>query len=306
MFARKNQPGAGLARPAEGGWTVSIEVALYHRTDYRYDRLVALGPQVVRLRPAPHSRTPIRSYSLTIEPTPHFVNWQQDPQGNYLARVVFPDRTDHLTVTVDLVADMAVVNPFDFFLEPGAEIFPFAYDPALASEFAPFRQTLPPGPLLRHTVAQIDRAPTTTIDFLVAINSKLQRDIRYIVRLEPGIQTPEETLKSGEGSCRDTALRLLVRIAAAHLRFAARFASGYLIQLVADQKPLEGPAGSERRLHRPARLVRGVFAGRGLGRPLIRPRACSPGEGLTFCSPARPSRKAPPPRSPARPSTAKR
>ena len=220
---------------------MSIKVALNHRTSYRYDRLASLGPQTVRLRPAPHSRTPILAYSLTIDPPDHFLNWQQDPQGNFLARLVFPERVDHLTVTVDLVADMTVINPFDFFLEPSAETYPFTYDAALDSELAPFRAVAPATPLLARYLADIKRDPMRTIDFLVGLNAKLQQDIGYVVRLEPGVQTPDETLGSGKGSCRDTGW-LLVQLMR-HLGLAARFVSGYLIQLVADQKPIEGPSG---------------------------------------------------------------
>jgi uncharacterized protein (DUF2126 family)/transglutaminase-like putative cysteine protease len=220
---------------------VSIQVSLLHRTSYRYDRLVALGPQTVRLRPAPHTRTSILAYSLKVEPDRHFLNWQQDPQGNFLARLVFPERVDRFSVTVDLVADMAVVNPFDFFLEPSAETFPFTYEHALDAELASFRKTAPVEPRFARYLAGIKRDPMRMIDFLVALNQQLQRDIRYIVRLEPGVQTPEETLTRGEGSCRDTGW-LLVQLMR-HLGFAARFVSGYLIQLVADQKPIEGPAG---------------------------------------------------------------
>src|SRR6185436_9880483 len=164
---------------------MSIHVALHHRTTYQYDRPVALGPQIVRLRPAPHSRTPVLSYALRIEPKDHFINWQQDPQGNHLARLVFPEKTTRFEVTVDLVADMAVINPFDFFLEPQAEEWPFAYDPSLAEEIAPFRKVEPAGALLTEWLAAVPRTPTRTVDFIVGLNARLQKDIAYIVRLEP-------------------------------------------------------------------------------------------------------------------------
>jgi uncharacterized protein (DUF2126 family)/transglutaminase-like putative cysteine protease len=220
---------------------VSIQVALYHLTEYRYDRRVSLGPQVVRLRPALHSRTPILSYALKVEPEPHFLNWQQDPQGNYLARLVFPEKTERMSITVDLVADMAVVNPFDFFLEASAERYPFAYDHILDEELAPFLKCAPGGARFERYLAEVPREAARTIDFLVALNRRVQQDVRYIVRLDPGVQTPEVTLELGQGSCRDSGW-LLVQLMR-HLGLAARFASGYLIQLTADQRPLEGPAG---------------------------------------------------------------
>ena len=222
---------------------MSIHVALNHVTHYRYDRRVGLSPQVVRLRPAPHCRTKILSYSLRIEPVGHFVNWQQDPFANYHARLVFPDKTSEFKVTVDLVAEMSVYNPFDFFLEPSAERFPFTYDPALKRELAPYLAAKPAAKRFKAFLAGIDRAEQRTIDFLVGINQRLQHDIRYLIRMEPGVQTPEQTLKLGAGSCRDTGW-LLVQ-ALRHMGLAARFVSGYLIQLKPDVKALDGPSGAE-------------------------------------------------------------
>ncbi len=220
---------------------MTLHVALTHRTSYRYDRPVALGPQIIRLRPAPHARTPVISYSLRIEPAQHFLNWQQDPQGNFLARVVVPERTTHFQATVDLVADMATINPFDFFLEPKAETWPFGYDPVLEQELAPFRRLTPPGPRLNALLAGIPREARRTIDMLVDLNQRVLNLVTYIVRMEPGTWSPEETLAEGRGSCRDSAWLLVAVLR--HLGFAARFVSGYLIQLVADETPLVGPAG---------------------------------------------------------------
>ncbi len=222
---------------------MSIHVALNHVTHYRYDRPIKLGPQIVRLRPAPHSRTRILSYSMRVEPATHFINWQQDPQSNYLARLVFPDKTTSFRIEVDLVAEMAVLNPFDFFLEPSAEHYPFSYEPEVATELAPYLIKAPATPAFEAYLAGIPRTKTPTNDWLVALNQKLQRDIGYLVRLEPGVQTPEETLVKASGSCRDTGW-LLVQLLR-HLGLAARFVSGYLIQLKSDVKSLDGPSGTE-------------------------------------------------------------
>jgi uncharacterized protein (DUF2126 family)/transglutaminase-like putative cysteine protease len=222
---------------------VSIHVALHHVTHYRYDRAVELGPQIVRLRPAPHSRTRVLSYALKVLPENHFINWQQDPQGNYLARLVFPEKTEQLRIEVDLVAEMAVFNPFDFFLEPYAEKIPFTYAADEQKELAPYLETLALTPKFTEYLNAIDRTPVASVDFLVALNQRLSEDIRYLIRMEPGVQTPEHTLDSASGSCRDSAW-LLVQLLR-HLGLAARFVSGYLIQLAADQKALDGPSGTE-------------------------------------------------------------
>jgi uncharacterized protein (DUF2126 family)/transglutaminase-like putative cysteine protease len=221
---------------------MSLHVALTHRTSYAYDRPVTLAPQVVRLRPAPHCRTPILAYSLKIAPEPHFINWQQDPFGNFLARVVVPNETREFRVTIDLVADLAVINPFDFFVEEAAEKWPFEYDPVLLSELKPYLEPLGQMAQTDRYVKGLDVAAKGTVDFVTDLNRKLSRDIAYRIRMEPGVQTPDETLQIASGSCRDSGW-LLVQILR-RLGLAARFVSGYLIQLQPDTKPLDGPAGA--------------------------------------------------------------
>ncbi len=221
---------------------LAIQVALNHKTSYRYDRRVNLGPQVVRLRPAPHCRTPILSYSLKVTPANHFINWQQDPQSNYLARLVFPEQTDELIVEVDLIAEMAVINPFDYFLEPYAEQYPFVYEAALAKDLEPYRTLSPMGPLQEAFVNAVSREKRGTMDFLIDLNRRVQSQIGYTIRMDAGIQSCEETLAKQLGSCRDSSW-LLVQIFR-QFGLAARFVSGYLIQLVADVKSIEGPSGA--------------------------------------------------------------
>ncbi|MCA9262559.1 MAG: transglutaminase family protein [Planctomycetales bacterium] len=218
-----------------------IRVALHHLSTYRYDRTVNLGPQIVRLRPAPHCRTPVRSYSLSVSPNRHFINWQQDPHSNYLSRLVFQEPTQLFQVEVNLIAEMTVINPFDFFLEPQATTFPFEYAESLTRDLAPFRAHNAEGPRFAALLDTVDRREQRTIDFLVDLNRLVHQQVSYVIRLEPGVQTPEETLSLGRGSCRDSAwlLAQLLR----HLGLAARFVSGYLIQLKADVASLDGPSG---------------------------------------------------------------
>ncbi|WP_068116972.1 DUF2126 domain-containing protein [Tropicimonas marinistellae] len=223
---------------------MSIKAAIHHLTHYKYDRPVTLGPQIIRLRPAPHSRTRVISHSLKVSPSGHFVNHQQDPYGNWLGRFVFPEPVRELKIEVDLVADMSVYNPFDFFVEERAEHYPFDYPTDLSEDLSIYLTPEPAGPKLQALLKSIDRkGEPKTVDFLVALNHRLEKMIDYVIRMEPGVQTPEETLTVRKGSCRDTSW-LLVQVLR-HLGIAARFVSGYLIQLKPDLKSLDGPSGTD-------------------------------------------------------------
>ncbi len=222
---------------------MAIRVAINHKTTYQYDRFVSLSPHIFRLRPAAHSRTQIEAYSFKVSPEDHFINWQQDPFGNYQARVVFPEKTNTLSVEVEVIANMTVINPFDFFVEEYAENFPFDYTTQLKGELIPYLEIKEDGPLLNKWIDQLDKSKKSINDFLVYINQKLNKDINYNIRMEVGVQTCEETLTLSLGSCRDSAW-LLVQIFR-KLGLAARFVSGYLVQLTADLKSLDGPSGPE-------------------------------------------------------------
>ncbi len=221
-----------------------IRVALHHKTEYAYDSPVGFGPHIVRLRPAPHCRTPVLSYSLKLAPAQHFLNWQQDPYGNFLGRVIFNEPANRLVFEVDLSAEMTVINPFDFFLEADAEFYPFAYSPDMLKDLMPFLHVSPvmEGTPFAEYVRKVDRTRRKTIDFLVDLNRNLQQEIGYVIRLEPGVQSCDETLEKKKGSCRDSAW-LLVNILR-RMGLAARFVSGYLIQLKADMPSLDGPSGA--------------------------------------------------------------
>jgi uncharacterized protein (DUF2126 family)/transglutaminase-like putative cysteine protease len=222
---------------------MSIKASIYHLTHYRYDRPVSLGPQIIRLRPAPHSRTRVLSHSLKVAPAGHFVNHQQDPYGNWLSRFVFPEPVTELRIEVDLVADMTVYNPFDFFVEETAEAFPFEYPEDLLDDLVIYRRPEPMGPRLTQFMQSVPTTAPNTVNFVVDLNRRLSQEVGYVIRFEPGVQTPEETFARGTGSCRDSSW-LLVQVLR-NLGLAARFVSGYLIQLKPDLVALDGPAGTD-------------------------------------------------------------
>ena len=241
MPLSRGGPKADPVRPVTSP-RLAISAAVYHLTHYTYDKPIALGPQTIRLRPAPHCRTEVPSYSLKVLPSEHFINWQQDPHGNWLARLVFPEKTREFKIEVDFTARLAVYNPFDFFIEDYADQFPFAYAPELRAELAPYLEIEPHGPAFAAYLETLPKGPMQTTNFLVDINSRISRTVAYVIRMEPGVYTPEHTLTLKSGSCRDSAW-LLVHILR-HLGLAARFVSGYLIQLKADIDPVEGPLGT--------------------------------------------------------------
>ena len=222
---------------------MALKIVISHKTKYKYDRPVSLSPHIFRLRPAPHSRTPIESYSLKIKPENQFLNWQQDPFGNYMARLVFPDKTTELSVEVEIIADLKTINPFDFFVEESAEEYPFEYSETIKKELYPYLEVSEKGPLLQEFLKTIDYTPRKTIYFLIDINRKIYEFLKYNIRLDPGVQTCEETIDLKSGSCRDYAWLFVQTLR--HLGFGARFVSGYLVQLKSDEKSLDGPSGPE-------------------------------------------------------------
>lgn len=220
---------------------MALKVAISHNTSYLFDRKVSLSPHIFRLRPAPHCRTPIESFRLKITPEDYFLNWQQDPFGNYQARVVFKEKTEALKVDVEIIADLKTINPFDFFIEEAVEDFPFTYSQEIKQELAPYLEIEESGVLLDEFIQSIDYTPRKTINFLIDLNQKINNYLRYNIRLEPGVQTPEETIGTQTGSCRDYAW-LFVQVLR-RLGFGARFVSGYIVQLKADEPSLDGPSG---------------------------------------------------------------
>ena len=220
---------------------MSIRVSLKHETTYKYSKAISLGPQLVRLRPAAHCRTPILSYSLDITPAKHFINWQQDPYGNWIARIVFPEKTESFTLKVGLIADIEVINPFDFFVDDDGRDFPFDYPDWLKTSLAPYLVKQSHGKLFDQLVKKFINVKKDTVNFVVELNAYLQSQLNYLIRMDAGVQTPEETLEKVSGSCRDFAW-LQVQLLR-HLGLASRFVSGYSIQLKPDAKSIDGPSG---------------------------------------------------------------
>jgi uncharacterized protein (DUF2126 family)/transglutaminase-like putative cysteine protease len=220
---------------------MGVDIELHHRTAYRYDKPVTLGPQVIQLRPAPHAKTPILSYALELTPADNIVHWQFDALGNPLARVVFPGKTTEFVVDVRLTADLTPINPFAFFLDRGFENVPFQYPPELARNLVPYLAMGPVGPRLRAFLNGISASMQNTVTFIGSVTAQVRDRIGYTTRMEHGVQTCEQTLDQLTGSCRDSAW-LLVQVFRS-FGIAARFVSGYLVQLKADQPNDDGPPG---------------------------------------------------------------
>jgi uncharacterized protein (DUF2126 family) len=222
-----------------------LRLLLQHQSRYRYPRPAALGPHLIRLRPAQHAKAKIEAYGLSIE-QPCNLRWQQDPSGNHIARVSFDEGVfcDRFDILVELAVDIRPVNPFDFFLDGRAENVPFAYPAETARDLLPFFDTSDPsyagGPLFERFLADLPREGST-ISVIVALNQAVNRAIRYVIREEPGIWTPERTLQEGRGSCRDSAVLLIAALRSRGL--AARFVSGYLVQLTDEGMIPDEPKG---------------------------------------------------------------
>jgi len=227
-----------------------MQVAVHHQTRYLYERPISLGPQVIQLRPAPHCRVPILSYSLEVTPADRLLSWQFDPLANHVARAIFPSKTTEFAVEVSLVADITPMNPFDFVVDPAYATLPFAYADDVARDLKPFLDPCPlpdeTGPRFKSFLQSLDQQGQTTVNFLVGLNARLRDEIGYTTRLEHGVQSSEETLTLRTGSCRDTSW-LLVQLCR-HLGLAARFVSGYLVQLTNEGDPTS-PAVDSADLH---------------------------------------------------------
>jgi len=224
-----------------------MRVSLHHITRYRYDRQVRLGPQIIRLHPAPHYRGHLLRYSMTLEPSGADIQWIPDAFANQTAEVRFPDHTDVFRVSVELMIDKGTISPLAVSPTADAGHGPPHYAPPLIRALAPYRHTAPAGRLFQAYLSTIDVRHLPAATFVMMMNQKLHQDIRYRIRQEHGVQTPEHTLRDGSGSCRDSGW-LLVHLLR-HCGFAARFVSGYLIQLPSDTSERTNPDLSSSELH---------------------------------------------------------
>lgn len=240
---------------------MTTRVALEHRTTYRFGEPVHLFPHAVRLRPAPHSRTAISGYDLRVEPSGHVLRWHQDPFGGWVAQVVFTETATQLEVTVSLVADLEPVNPFDFYVDDYASTAPFAYPTTLRDDLAAYLRPVDDGPrgsgLSPKSTAWVESTiaralggeggePTLpVVELLVRLNRAVREQVAYSTRMEPGTQTPADTLDRAVGSCRDSSWLLVAVLR--HAGLAARFASGYLLQL--ETAGDDGPSRDSAELH---------------------------------------------------------
>ncbi|HET6981404.1 MAG TPA: transglutaminase family protein, partial [Myxococcaceae bacterium] len=222
-----------------------MRLLIQHRSRYRYPRPASLGPHLVRLRPADHTRARVESYGLHVTPGAQ-LRWQQDPDGNRVARVSFgkDSRVEALELLVELALEIRPINPFDFLLDGAAESVPFTYPPEMRRTLAPYLARGGPELAEGKRFQQLDAALPSggpTLQLLTTLNQAVNQRVRYVLRDEPGVWTPEQTLTEGRGSCRDSAVLTMALLRARGL--ATRFVSGYLVQLADEGMLPDEPRG---------------------------------------------------------------
>ncbi|MGI9212205.1 MAG: transglutaminase family protein, partial [Methylococcaceae bacterium] len=219
---------------------MSTLVALLHHIEQTYGSRRTVPTHWLRVRPAPHTRPDITAYTIKVTSEPHFLNWVRDPFENYIARLDLPEPVASLGLTVELLADLTPINPFDFLTEPEAAHYPFDYSEQTRKELAPYLNMPPPGSRLTAWLKRLDRSPGYIVEVLSRINKTVHEQVKRLgldwSPAFPGMESStvggialEEVLISGGFSPWQAAW--LLTLTCRHLGLAARFTSGYRIFL---------------------------------------------------------------------------